>query len=156
MAIVVRNTSSVDAQDTNTASWEHARHADSDFLIVTVSIFDLGADDRPVTSVNFNTSEAFTQFASWDDADEMRVEIWYLANPTYTTANIVVLTDQGGSVAGLTCAALDCSGVNLTTPEDTSTTATGSDNDPSVSLSGAATGSLIVAAMEIDEEDLAG
>jgi hypothetical protein len=81
----------INASTTGTLSFTVGNNANK-ILLVGVVI----EDAAPVTTVSgivFNTTEAFTKIdAQTFNTDGDNVELWYLLNPTATTANIVVTT----------------------------------------------------------------
>ena len=56
-------------------------------LILACGMYNYSPD---ITSVTWNSSETFTKIASEERASAYRCELWYLINPTATTANCVI------------------------------------------------------------------
>ncbi len=69
-------------------------------LVVMVATEDTTDADRVVSSVTWNTSENLTEAkAQQNDTENVGANIWYLINPTTTTANVVV--NFAGSVTSV-------------------------------------------------------
>lgn len=97
MAVAKGNTSSGQG-NTDTLTWSHVAGGGADcVLMVGVSI---DSDTVNVDTITFNTSESFTQLRNDVNAGANSSEIWYLLNPTDTTANIVVTLDGKAQVIG--------------------------------------------------------
>ena len=77
------NTSSGSANATS-LTVSHTVAAGSNLLIALISL-----DDGETSTAVFNTSESMTLLRRDENAGAATTEIWYLINPTVTTANIV-------------------------------------------------------------------
>lgn len=92
--------------------------AAGDILVAVCTSQDSNTNNLPVTSVKFNTTENFTlekaMGGSGGTGQPVRIEIWYLKNPTATTANVVA--DFVTSINESTLTVYRLSGANTTTP----------------------------------------
>jgi hypothetical protein len=84
------------------------------------------------TSIDFNTSETFSLERRATDGVDAQCSLWYLANPTVTTADAVLVMPSSVRMVGYVAYFTDC---DQTNPFTASTTeAQGSDAAPTVSL----------------------
>lgn len=118
-------------------------------LVVGVSIEDnANGPDMPVTGITWNTSENFTKirhdaFGSPDDSN--RSELWYLLNPTATTASVVV--SFTGAVEGATASVVSLYNVAQQAPEANNGGTTSSATGIDVSTTTTTNGSWLVEAI---------
>jgi hypothetical protein len=103
-------------------------------------------NSRSVSSIVFNGSENFTKKSEHSytpsSGPVFRTEIWYLLNPTVTTANAVI--SISGGTARFAGAFHYCTGVDSTTPLGTAVTSGASTANPSVTVSDGTTGDLVI------------
>jgi hypothetical protein len=95
MALITRDAVSASSvgDATSTLTWSHTVGSGSNkILVVGVGARDPTAGNTVVNSVVFNTSESFTKVRddSVGGVQTLRSGLWYLLNPSTTTANIVV------------------------------------------------------------------
>lgn len=100
-------------------------------LVAVVAAHSRNTADTGITGINFNTSEAFTQIGegaySGTGSDDIYVEMWYLVNPTSTSATCQFTFQNNNSTsAGTVCGVLAFNGVDQTTPIVPSSWATNS------------------------------
>lgn len=92
--------------------------ASGDILVAVCTSQDSNTNNLPVASVKFNTTEAFTlekaMGGSGGTGQPNRIEIWYLKNPTATTADVIADFAAGINESTLTVYRL--SGADTTTP----------------------------------------
>ncbi len=121
-------------------------------LIALVGLGDHFTSSQ-VASIVFNSSEYFTYAGTQiGDGQDTSCEVWYLVNPTVTTANVVV--DYTGSTtpdAGV--AILSLYGVDQSDPIGATNTATAQSNSASVSLTTEAANSWIVDIVAADDNN---
>lgn len=105
--------------------------------------------DRAVTSVVFNTSESFTHVRADTRTDVWlyRGEIWYLVNPTVTTANVVVTYAGATDSAGISFSAIQLNGVHQTTPVNTHNGSNGDSTVISVGVTTTVNGAMLIEAI---------
>ena len=103
-------------------------------LIVCTGSESGTAGNRPVSSITWNTTETFSRAVFVENASggPNRSEIWYLINPTATTANIVVTF--GGAAFNTKMSVLSIYGAHQTTPIDGVATNTENDDDPDITI----------------------
>lgn len=112
-------------------------------LIITTKCRDGTDADRNITSVVFNTSENASQMVENNvDAKDLTVEQWFLANPTVTTANVVVTF--AGTVDVADVSVLVVSNVGQTGQPDDTGVADGTGNTPSASVTTTVDDCLVV------------
>lgn len=120
--VLLLNVSSVQAQiafdaasagATFSTSWAHTVGAGSNKALVVCEFDDTGGANL-LTAVNWNTSEAFTKITEVQTPGDRWISIWYLLNPTSTTANITLTTSsfamKGWAMSYTGVSALDVSG----------------------------------------------
>jgi len=78
----------------SSSSWSHTVGAGSNRLLVVGEFDDTGGSNL-LTAVNWNTSESFTKIGQIQTPGDRWVSLWYLLNPTATTANITLTTTAG-------------------------------------------------------------
>lgn len=100
---------------------------------------------RAVNSVVFNTSEAFTKIRhdARGSGPFWRTEIWYLVNPSVTTANVLV-TWAAGCDGGQAFSVIYLTGVDGSNPVDAHNGANGSGTTLSVNITTVAADAWIV------------
>lgn len=131
MAISLNSTSSGSDTSTQTLTYSHTVNAGSNkILIVGVTIeVDTGNPLRTISTVVFNTNESLTKIDAqeYDSRDE--TSLWYLLNPTATTANIVVTASADpGADSGIVSGAVTINGAEQQAHEATAkATGTGTD-----------------------------
>jgi len=100
-------------------TWSHTVANQSNRILIVGIAYNTNNDDTPVTNtVKFNTNENFvlaqrSSFIDINNKSWVAVELWYLVNPTATTANIVVTLS---GTAKTVCGAGSWYGVNQTYP----------------------------------------
>ena len=120
MAIVQLGSTTTGTSDSGVSlTFSHTVTSGTDVLVVS---FGSGPDTDSITSVVFNASETMTQAAA-TGVNGKFAAIYYLVNPTATTANIVITIDAGPNT-GITATAINYDGVNTATPIGDTTTAT--------------------------------
>lgn len=77
----------------NASSWSHTVGGSNRILFV--GEFDDTGGSNLLTAVKWNTSESFTKITEIQAPGDRWVSIWYLINPTATTANISLTTTAG-------------------------------------------------------------
>lgn len=111
---------------------------------LVVSEFDDTGGSNLLTAVTWNTTEALTKIAQIQSPGDRWISLWYLLNPTSTTANVTLVTTAGafkGSAISLCgVSALDVSGTDAKN--------TPGSGDTSVVLLGVATNAWIVSALK--------
>ena len=103
---------------------------------VLIALISLGNSTgiSQVDSVTFNTSEAFTRAVTIiDDGTDAACDIWYLINPTATTADVVVDYD-GGNSPDAAVNVVSLYGADQTDPIGARGAATGSSTTPQASI----------------------
>lgn len=101
--------------------------------LIYVVVSRWSSTDRTVSSVVFNTSENFTQLDTHSQAifgGTQRVDIWYLKNPSVTTANIVITLS--GSADEVVCGALSLRDVDQSSTFGTVAKNANTQEDPRV------------------------
>ncbi len=106
-----------------------------------------GSGNVKVTGATFNGTEAFT-LAREDSRDITTLTwnsaIWYLVNPTVTTANVVVTWSGTGNTRAQGFSTVQLNGVNQSSPVDSSAGANGTSGTPSAIITTVADGAWIV------------
>ena len=101
--------------------------------LLTVCIAVEGLPEASVIGATFNTSESLTKLTHITHPDDnCRAEVWYLVNPTATTANVVVTLDGSKKAA---VGAVTFAGVDQSAPIDGTTTNTGGNSTATVNVS---------------------
>ena len=67
--------------------------------ILLVHVAYKGSTNPIVSGITFNTTETLTRLTNLIQGSVMVGEVWYLLNPTATTANVVVSTNNTGKTA---------------------------------------------------------
>lgn len=119
-------------------------------LVVFIGASDATEADRAISSVTWNTSESLTAGVSTDGpaTSNRRAAIYYLLNPTATTANIVVTF--AGTVTSSACLAVSYQNVHQSSPiGDTDGVAAGSGTSASRTLTTTAANSLVLDAISV-------
>lgn len=114
--------------------------------VLIVAVHLKPADDDVTNSVTFNSTN-LTKIGHAVFDNDARVELWYLLNPTVTTANIVATVSQTGNGKGI--AAICFTGVDQTTPFGTAVTNTVDGSSLSVTVS-SNTGEVVLGAFTCD------
>ena len=110
-------------------------------LVVGVGL-GTGLDTEEVLSITYSgTSLTFLATAEVT-GNKVRVEAWYLVNPSTTGDNKVVVTLKGGNAQKIAIGAISFTGVDQTTPIDTGTVQT---------TQGKGTSGSVTVASEIDD-----
>jgi len=104
-------------------------------IILFIAYYDTTGDVHGTTLPYFNTDEEFTKLNEGNSASNQYLEVWYLVNPTNTTADIVVTFDE--SISEIALGATSWFNVDQTTPLDGFATATDSNTVVSVTVSSA-------------------
>ena len=108
-------------------------------LVVASSAYNAQPD---ITSVTFNGSENFTELANVFDGN-YKVELWFLVNPTATTANVLV--NYGSSGAGqMTVGCYSFYNVKQETPTNVVEKDGNSTTTPFTAITPTTTGSMIL------------
>ncbi len=130
-AIIPNNTSSATMSNTSSVTISHITPSGANRLMMV----GISAQQRAasVTSVTYN-GVALTKLGNLSHSSQTRIEVWYLKNPSIGTFNVVVSNSQSdNAVVGVKT----YSGVDLTTPFGTLSSAFGTSTTASVSVSSA-------------------
>lgn len=100
-------------------TWSHTVGSCSNRVLVVGEFDDTGGSNL-LTAVTWNTTESLTKIAQIQSPADRWASLWYLLNPTNTTANVALVTTAGafkGSAISLCgVAALDVSGTQAKSP----------------------------------------
>lgn len=101
MAIAYDNSSKKAFTAGSSVSFSHVLTGSN--AILFVGIWDTAGTTHNVTGVTWNTSENLTsiQTQTFATSAVSSTSLWYLVNPTATTANVVISTTTGGSTAAV-------------------------------------------------------
>lgn len=119
---ITNSTSSTTAALTITTAFTQAVATNAVMVVVVSSAS--GTTDTTVSGVTWNTSETFTSAGAncthvqTAASVKWRSSIWYLVNPTATTANVVVTWSGTGADRAQGYTIYSLSGVNQSTPVD--------------------------------------
>ena len=126
-----------------TASSNSVSHTPAGINRLLIACVVVPSPSTSVTGVTFNTSESFTKFGDIDGSDDIHVEVWYLKDPTATTANVVAsLSEVKQSILGV----ISFRGVDQTTPIDGTNTNSGSSSTTTVNVT-SESGDMVVDCM---------
>lgn len=113
-------------------------------MVVCIQTKDVSAD-TPSSGVTFNTSEAMTHIhRDIRAATFLSADLWYLVNPTVTTANVVVTFPNGNNTHEMAFSAVLLTGVDQTTPIDAQNGSNGSSSTLSTIVTTVAANAWIV------------
>lgn len=139
-----------------TASWNHTVAAGG-VLFVVVSSRNSTDANRPVSGVTFDGVALSRAIHLQDNATDLGVEIWYIANPATGTAKQITVTMTGtGNL--WSAAASSFTGVNTTNPIGATQTASATGTSVSLSLTPSYSNSWIIDSVysKSDQEITAG
>jgi hypothetical protein len=127
----------------------HTTSGTNRLMLVGISINNDGSET--VSSVTWKGTENLSLFDTVSNADDARVEIWQLVNPSTGTGDVVITFSaslQQGAVAGVTT----FTGVNQSTPLGTFASATGDNSSPATVDVTSATGELVYGVVCVEYE----
>jgi hypothetical protein len=82
---------------------------------IVVCVAENGTSGKNVSTVAFNTSESFTKIAEAGQ-DNATAGLWYLPNPTETTANVVITMNIPETAGAIMATGITLTGAQQTTP----------------------------------------
>lgn len=150
---------SFDAQAFDTAGTAGTTITNSGFTVANNSnrilIVSAGVQSaaQTISGITWNGVETFTQAVTLDNGAGTRTEIWYLVNPTATTADIV--TTWSSSVNRRGAGVYSYYNVNQASPIGVTNTASGTSTTTTGTITPTTAGSLIVD-VEVSESGSAG
>jgi len=144
ITFVTGNASSLDSTGTISS---HVVTSGTDRVLILFSAEGGDTTPQSITGVTWNTSENFTKLGraavSAGIDNDYCAEIWYLVNPTATTANCVITLD--GASGAREYYLLEANGVNQTTPFRDFTTAFQNTEDTTITATlSSAVGDVVV------------
>jgi hypothetical protein len=151
MAIAVGNTGSIESSNTNTLTLSHTIASGSDRILVAVfaNYDSFSAGDREMNDVTFNSSESFTKALSFTGTastitEDYTVEVWYLVNPSVTTANVVANNVSGSNATEMSMYLADFTGAEQSSPVGNTGTGDVASGSPSATVNSVTNGSLVI------------
>lgn len=154
MAITTGNTSESGLNNNVNTSfdWAHTCAAGSDCLVVLVTGLDATEGDLDVSGVTYDGNPLTYGAGSADSTSGTNAEIWYLVNPT-TGSSLDIEVTFAGKVSSGAGFAIDLDGVDTSDPVQDTNRVTGANSDPTITVSGAVSGSMTVGGLGINESD---